>query len=127
MANFSIKKQFESFKYAFRGIVLMFQQEHNVWIHTAIAVVVVVAGFWFSISNEEWLFVILAIGLVFMAEAFNTAIEHLANAVSESYHEKVKNAKDVAAGAVLLSAITAAVIGLIIFIPHLIAILQTCF
>lgn len=120
MPKFSVKKRIESFKYAFNGIRILFQQEHNVWIHTTITVAVIIAGLLFDIPNEEWLFVIFAIGLVFIAEGFNTAIEHLANAVSESYHEKLKNAKDVAAGAVLLAAITSVIIGLVIFIPHLV-------
>ena len=120
MTNFSFKKRLHSFKYAFNGIRLMFRQEHNVWIHTAITVVVIGAGCWLHISTTEWIFVIFAIGFVLMAEAFNTALEHLANSISEAYNEKLKNAKDVAAGAVLLAAITAAITGLVIFVPYLI-------
>lgn len=124
MTQFSIIKQLNSFKYAFRGIRFMLLNEHNVWIHLVFTAAVIAAGFWFSLSKAEWLFLIFAIGLVLVAEAFNTAIEHLANAVSETYNEKIKIAKDVAAGSVLLAAIIAAIIGLLIFIPHLITRLQ---
>ena len=122
MTNFSFKKRLGSFKYAFRGIVHMFMREQNAWIHALAVIVVTVAGISVQLSKTEWLFVILSIGLVLMAEAFNTAIEQLANAVSETYNEKLKNAKDVAAGAVLLAATTAALIGLLVFIPHIIEI-----
>lgn len=98
----------------------MFLTEHNVWIHVTVAIVVIIAGFYFQISKEEWLFIVFAIGLVILSEGFNTAIEYLSNAVSESYNEKIKCAKDIAAGAVFLAAITAAIIGLLIFVPYIV-------
>lgn len=120
MSKFSVQKRLESFKYAFNGIKIILRNEHNVWIHTAIATVVVLFGFWLQLSKSEWLFVIFAIGLVLISEGFNTAIEHLSDAVSESYNQKLKWAKDIGAGSVLLAAICSAIIGLLIFIPHLI-------
>ena len=85
---------------------------------------VLAAAVYFRLTAEEWRWNILAIGLVWIAEALNTAIERLADAVTVEPNENVGYAKDVAAGAVLVAAVTSAIIGLTIFIPHLVAALQ---
>jgi len=119
--QFSFRKRISSFTYAFQGIKTLIRGEHNAWIHCCATLLVCVAGFFFRISATEWICVIFAIGAVLAAEAFNTAIEKIANMISPGYHKDIKDIKDVAAGAVLLIAIAAALTGLIIFIPKLIA------
>ena len=108
-----------SFKYAFSGIIQFFIHTHNAWIHLVATIVVVFGGFVFNISKPEWLFLIVAMGMVWVAEAFNTAIEFLVNLVSPDYNKLAGSVKDIAAGAVLLAAICSAIIGLILFIPHI--------
>ena len=114
---FSIRRRLESFKYAGRGIRWLFA-EHNAWIHLAATIGVIVAGLCFGITRSEWIVIILCIGIVFAAETFNTAIEKLANVVSPQWNEMIGKVKDLAAGAVLICAIAAAIVGLIIFIPY---------
>lgn len=117
--KFSWRKRIESFRYAFRGIRWLIQDEHNAWIHMAAAVGVVIAGLFFGLSSVEWIAVCIVIGVVLAAEAVNTAIETLADLVSPGYNELVKRAKDLAAGAVLLVAIAAVLVGIIIFVPKI--------
>ncbi|MDR1557999.1 MAG: diacylglycerol kinase family protein [Tannerellaceae bacterium] len=119
--NFSLRRRLAGFKYAFRGIRLLLRYEHNAWIHAAIGICTVAAGFFFRISPVEWVEVILVIGVVLAAEAFNSAIEKLSDVVSPEYSEAIRSIKDIAAGAVLFTAIAAALIGIIIFLPKLIA------
>ena len=117
--SFSIRQRLKSFVYAWRGLLLLIRQEHNAWIHLSAAAGVVIAGFCFNITQMEWVAVVFCIGLVLAAETFNTAIEKLANVVSPDWNELIGKVKDVAAGAVLICAITAAIVGLIIFIPYI--------
>lgn len=119
--KFSIAKRLKSFTYAFSGLRMLFREEHNAWIHLFATVCVIVAGFVFHISPLEWVAVVFAIGLVIGGEAFNTAIEILADVVCPERDERIKKVKDLSAAAVLVSALTALTIGLIIFIPKIIA------
>ncbi len=116
---FSPTKRIESFANAFRGIRLFFTTTHSAWIQGVIFLTAILGGLYFSISNIEWMFLVLAAGLVFVSEAINTAIEIDINLTSPEYHPYARDTKDVAAGAVLLSAIAAAIIGAFIFLPHL--------
>ena len=118
--NFSIKKRIQSFKYAFNGLRILLCEEHNAWIHLCITVCVLAMGFVFKISAGEWIAVIFCIGFVFALELINTAIENIADYVSEEYHDLIKKTKDLAAAAVLVGAIAAAMTGLIIFVPKII-------
>jgi diacylglycerol kinase len=93
--------------------------ERNGWIHACASVTVVAAAIYFRLTAHEWRWVILAIALVWLAEAFNTAIERLGDAVTTEPNEYLKYAKDVSAGAVLVAAITSTIIGLTIFVPYL--------
>jgi diacylglycerol kinase (ATP) len=122
MGKFSFRKRWQSFGYAFQGIVYMLKHEHNAWIHALATFVVVAAGIGFRLSKPEWMGILFAIGLVFIAEGFNTAIERLADSITSAENKAIKNAKDVAAGAVLIAAMLSAIIGLMIFIPHVIEI-----
>jgi diacylglycerol kinase (ATP) len=118
--EYDYKKQIKSFSYACKGIRQCVFKEQNLYFHLAIAVLVVTAGFSFGISHAEWLAVILCIGLVIAAELFNTAIEVLVNLVSPDPHPLAGAVKDIAAGAVLVCAATAVVIGLIVFMPYVV-------
>lgn len=118
--GFTLRKRLRSFGYAFHGIFLLVTQEANTWIHCFAAVCVIVAGFFFDISVTEWMAVIFAIGMVLAAEAVNSAVEALADRVTQEYDEAIKRTKDLASGAVLILAIAAAIIGCIIFIPKIV-------
>ncbi len=96
---------------------LLFKSQPNAWIHLFAAFGVIVAGFILKLSISEWIFVTFAIGFVISAELFNTAIEALVDKVSPEQNPISGKVKDLAAGAVLVAAITAAVIGLVIFVP----------
>lgn len=117
--KFSIRRLFRSFSYALRGVRQVIYAEQNARVHTLVLVCVVSAGIYFRLSPMEWIAVALAAGGVFAGETFNTAIEELSDAVSPQYDERIKRVKDFSAGAVLIMAITAAIIGLVIFIPKI--------
>ena len=104
-----------SFKYAFNGIKILIREEHNALIHIFIAICVLVAGLVFEISSSEWIAVTLCIGMVIALEMINSAIENLADFVSPEKHDKIKKVKDLAAGAVLLGAVVAIIVGLVVF------------
>ena len=114
-----LKSRILSFKYAINGIVDNVINTPNFRIHLCFSLVVIFAGYFFDITKIEWLAIICCIGLVLTAESLNTSIEYLTDLVTKDYHELAKKTKDAAAGAVLISAITACVIGLYIFIPYL--------
>ena len=115
-----LKKRKAAFKYAGIGIYKLFREEAHAKIHLLAAVCVIACGIIFHISATEWCLVSLCIGGVFMAEAFNTAVEKLADKVSREKDPLIATAKDVAAGAVLLMAATSVAVGLIIFLPKFI-------
>lgn len=117
--GFTFRKRLLSFRYAFNGIRLLISKEHNAWIHCFAAVCVVIAGILLKISKMEWIAVVIVIGAVLAAEAVNSALEAIADFVSPEYSEAIKRTKDLAAGAVLLIAIAAAIVGGIIFFPKL--------
>ena len=118
-STLSFGGRIRSVKFAINGIAIMLRTQQNAWIHAAATAVVVCAGIALGISSAEWRWLILAIASVWTAEALNTALELLADVASPSFHPIAGKAKDVAAGAVLLSAIGAACIGIAIFGPYL--------
>lgn len=118
-SSLSIKRFVKSFGHAIDGIKALVKNEANFRIHLFIGALVIVFAFYFNLNPYEWCILLICIGLVLMAEAFNTAIEHLIDLISPEIHPLAKSAKDVAAAAVLLISIFAAIVGLIIFIPHL--------
>lgn len=118
---FQFTGRVRSFGYAIAGIFRMLRCQHNAWLHLGVTGGVVGAGFFFGLTAGEWCWIILAIAIVWTAEALNTAFELLADAASPTFHPLVRDAKDVAAGAVLITAVGAAIIGLIIFWPHVAA------
>lgn len=113
-----LRKRIKSFGYAFKGIASLLKREHNAWIHCIAIIVVTLAGLHFGITRTEWCIVCLCFSMVLAAEGFNTAIERLVDLVSPDFHPVAGDVKDVAAGAVLICAIAAAIIGMIIFIPY---------
>lgn len=118
--NKEMNKRIKSFVCAFRGIWKVILRETNMKIDLAIAIMVCAVGFVLTFSATEWIFIVFAIGMVFAAETFNTAIERTCNMIERHYDRNIRTIKDISAGAVLLCAITAATIGIIIFLPKLI-------
>lgn len=114
------KRLVHSFKYAFSGIVQAYKGEQNLKIHTVVAILVIIFGAILKISYTEWLVCLVLIGLVLMAEFFNTAIEYVVDLASPKIHPLAKAAKDTASAGVLVMAIISAIIGLMIFVPKLI-------
>jgi diacylglycerol kinase (ATP) len=109
-----------SFGFAAKGLRRMLAEEHNARIHLAATLGVVAAAVLFDVSLDEWRWLLLAIALVWSGEAFNTAVERLGDAVSTERNARVGAAKDMAAAAVLVASIAAGLIGLTIFVPHVI-------
>src|SRR5258708_353944 len=117
--RFSIIARAKSFSHALRGIGVIFKTQHNAWVHAVGAFVALFLGFFFHINEAEWSAILIAIVMVIAAEGFNTALEIDIDLTSPDYHPYARDTKDVAAGAVLLSAMTAVIVGLIIFIPKI--------
>ncbi len=118
---FSIIKRAKSFTHAGRGVFIFVKTTHNAWIHIVVFLCAISLGFFFDITRVDWMFLVLAGGMVLVAEAFNTAIEIDIDLTSPEYHPYAKDTKDVAAGAVLLSACIAAIVGVLIFVPYILA------
>ena len=122
--RFSIIKRAESFTHAGRGVKILLKTTHNFWIHISVFVLVIAFGFYFKITNTEWMALIIVSGFVFVSEAFNTAIEIDMNLTSPEYHPYARDTKDVAAGAVLLSSITAILVGVLIFWKYILVLIN---
>lgn len=117
---FSFKKRVRSFGCAIHGLCRFFKTEHNLWIHLVAAVLVVILGLLLRLSRMEWVAIIVVIAMVMSAEAFNTCIEKAMDHLYPEEHENIRYIKDLAAGAVLITAAAAAIAGLIIFIPKVV-------
>lgn len=117
--KFSVGDRFRSVKHAVRGIGLFLRTTHNAWIQVFFIFLAVFLGILFCISPMEWVVIVLATGLVLVAEAINTAIEIDINLTSPEYHPYARDTKDVAAGAVLLMSFIALIVALIIFLPKI--------
>jgi diacylglycerol kinase (ATP) len=112
-----------SFGHAFRGLKVLLQTQHNARIHAVATALVVGAGALLRISSVEWALIVLAIVCVWAAEALNTAVEFVVDLASPEQHPLAAKAKDVAAGAVLIMAVGAAIVGGIVFGPHVLRML----
>ena len=119
--NFSLKNRVASFGHALRGLKYLLQTQHNAWIHLVATLVAITLGAILSISKTDWALIIIAIVMVWTSEALNTAIEFLADAITNEQHPLIGKAKDLAAAAVLLAAFGATLIGLLVFLPHLLS------
>ena len=116
-----LKKHLLSYRYALRGMWLAFRFEPNMAIHVAAALAVVLINYWLDVTKTEWLITLILIGIVWMAEIFNTAIEKLADRVTKEQDPLIGQAKDLAAGAVLVVCIVAVICGVVIYIPYITA------
>lgn len=111
-----------SITHALDGLVAMLRTQHNAWLHLAATIIAVACAVYFAISSIEWMILILAIVAVWVAEALNTALEFLCDVASPEFHPLVKQAKDVAAGGVLIAAIGSLIVGALIFLPRFLAV-----
>ncbi len=108
-----------SFKYAYEGILAALKQEPNLKFHFLAGLLAIILGFLLNISVEDWIIIIILIGLVISVELTNTAIEAVVDGFTQNHHPAAKLAKDISAGAVLVAAATAAIVGILIFLPYL--------
>jgi diacylglycerol kinase len=116
--KFSISKRMKSFGHAFNGLKVLVREEPNARIHLFAAAIAIGLGWFFNVSGIEWIAILFAIGFVIVTEILNTSIENIADFISPEKHVAIKKIKDLAAGAVLISAIVALIIGLTVFIPY---------
>ena len=121
--KWTLRDRLRSFTFAFSGLKILLKTQHNSWIHLALTGVVLAVGALLHISPIEWCLLTLAMAGVWITETLNTAIEFLTDLVSPEFHPKAGQVKDLAAAAVLISAIGAAVVGMIVFLPRLIQLL----
>ncbi|VXC35722.1 Diacylglycerol kinase [Flavobacterium sp. 9AF] len=117
--NTFVTGRLKSIVFAVKGAFKLATTEHSVMVQLSIGILMIVAGFYFKITKEEWLIQTLATGLVLGVEGLNTAIEKIADFIHPDYHKKIGFIKDIAAGAVFFAALTAITIGCIIYIPYL--------
>ncbi|APA00774.1 MULTISPECIES: diacylglycerol kinase family protein [Flavobacterium] len=118
--NSFLSGRLKSVNYALKGAVKLITTEHSIMVQFSIGILLSIAGFFIGITATEWLFQTFAIGLVLSIEGLNTAIEKVADFIHPDYHERIGFIKDIAAGSVFFAAITAIIIGLIIYVPHFI-------
>lgn len=124
---FRLRQRLHSLRYAVAGLATLLRTQHNAWIHAAATLLVIAAALGFGLNAYEWLWLVLAMVLVWMAEAFNTALELLADAVTRERHPLIGQAKDVAAAAVLVAALGALLIGVLVLGPHVLHALRLAF
>ena len=122
--KFSVSKRVRSFKYAFNGLKIMLKEEHNSRIHLVAAIFALALGGFLKLSPTEWVLLCMVIGAVFMAELFNSALENLADIISPDKKEKIGKAKDLAAAAVLVSALVSIAMACFIFLPKILMLLK---
>lgn len=115
--NSFISGRLKSVVFAIKGAFKLITTEHSVMVQSSLAVLMIMAGFYFDIDRYEWMMQILAFGLVLGIESLNTAVEKVADFIHPEYHEKIGFIKDIAAGAVMFAALAALVVGLLIYVP----------
>lgn len=118
--NTFVSGRLKSVGFAVRGALKLIFTEHSVMVQTSLGVILTITGFVIGLNQTEWLFQTFAIGLVLSIEGLNTAVEKIADFIHPDYHEKIGFIKDIAAGSVFFAAMTAIIIGLIIYVPHFI-------
>lgn len=114
-----LRSRLPAFRHAFSGLGYVLRTQKNAWIHASATILVIVLGSWLGLDALRWAILIFAIGLVWLSEAFNTALEAFIDLVNPDTHPLAGIAKDTAAAAVLIAAITAAIIGILILGPPL--------
>ena len=109
----------KSVGFAVKGAFKLITTEHSVMVQSSLAVLMIIAGFYFKIDRYEWMMQILASGLVLGVESLNTAVEKVADFIHPDYHKRIGFIKDISAGAVMFAAIAAIAVGLLIYVPKL--------
>lgn len=122
--KFSLKERFRSFQYAFSGIRFLIKNEHNSRIHLLLGIIAIISGLIFNITRFEWILLIIVIGVVFISELFNSALEVLADFVNPEWNEKIRQVKDLSAAAVLFAAACSVLVGALMFIPYILDLLK---
>jgi len=117
--KFSFTGRLRSITHAISGLILMLRSQQNAWVHLIATLSAIGFGLLFGIAKSDWALLLLVIIIVWVAEALNTAFEFLCDVTNPEFHPVVKQAKDISAGAVLISAIGAVLVGLIVFVPHI--------
>ena len=107
----------KSIGYAVKGCYKLITTEHSIMVQFTLSIILIIAGFYFNISREEWMFQILAFGLVLAVESLNTAVEKVADFIHPEFSNRIGLIKDIAAGAVFFAAISAISVGLLIYVP----------
>jgi len=120
-SKFSWKARLKSFVFAWQGIIDFFTTEHNAQIHLAVTILVIVLSIFFRVNKTETIAIIFSIALVWITEMVNTTIEKTMDFISLQRHPQIKIIKDLSAGAVLIAAIAAVIVGCIIFVPKIIS------
>jgi diacylglycerol kinase (ATP) len=115
--NTFITGRLKSLGFALKGAYKLITTEHSVMVQSSIALLMVIAGFYFEIDRYEWILQILAFGLVLSIEGLNTAVEKIADFIHPEFHDRIGFIKDIAAGAVFFAAIAAIIVGLLIYVP----------
>ncbi|MDD2821793.1 MAG: diacylglycerol kinase family protein [Flavobacterium sp.] len=118
--NRFVKGRLKSVTFAYKGAFKLITTEHSIMVQFSIGIIMTIAGFYFNITATEWLFQTFAIGLIMSIEGLNTAVEKIADFIHPNYHERIGFIKDIAAGSVFFAAVTAIIIGLIIYVPKFI-------
>ena len=121
--NGFVKGRLKSLRFAFRGMLILIRSEHSVMVQLGIGILVSVIGFLVGLSATEWILQTLCIGLILAAEGMNTAVEKLCDFVNPGPDPKIGRVKDIAAGGVGFAAVTAIIVGLIIYVPKVLALL----
>ena len=109
--------RFKSMGFAIKGAYKLITTEHSVMVQSSLAVIMIIAGFYFDINRYEWIMQILAFGLVLSIEGLNTAVEKIADFIHPEFHDRIGFIKDIAAGAVMFAAMAALAVGMLIYIP----------
>lgn len=115
-----LRKFLRGFYHAFAGLGHLWKEQLNIKVHFAATILVIALGLFLSVDRRDWIALVICVGMVWTAEALNTALELLADVASPEFHPLVGKAKDIGAGAVLLSAIASAVVALLVFVPYLV-------
>jgi len=118
--RFSFQSRLKSIQYAFTGLLHFFKTEHNAWLHLIATIIVSIVALVVGVTQTEAMALIFAVALVWITEILNTCIEKGMDVFTDQYHPKIKFIKDLSAGAVLVSAVVALLIGLFVFIPKFI-------
>lgn len=114
----TLTARLKSFGYAIAGIMFMLKTQHNAWLHGVATLAVIALAVYCDVSASDWRWLIVAMGMVWVGETINTAVEYVCDVVSPDYNHAVKHAKDIAAGGVLIAAVASLVIGVLTFWPY---------